>query len=115
VGLTDVVPANMTNDKIADMRRKIMDEMKRVASLPDGSPELKEFNDRIKSRVIESRRGLAKFVNSPPGFGFRSSNSGWMTHLQDLNRTPGFRKSVTLKPELNAIDQSLASGKNVWR
>jgi Zn-dependent M16 (insulinase) family peptidase len=38
-----------------------------------------------------------------------------MTHLLDLNRTPGFRKSVTLKPELNAVDQSLASEKNVWR
>ncbi|HKP37975.1 MAG TPA: hypothetical protein VJT71_14045 [Pyrinomonadaceae bacterium] len=115
VGLTDVAPVNMTNEKISDIRQKIMDEMKRLASLPDGSPELKEFNDRMKSRVIETRRGLAKFVNSPPGFGFRNSNSGWMTHLLDLNRTPGFRKSVTLKPELNAIDQSLASGKNIWR
>ena len=115
VGLTDVVPANMTNEKIADIRLKIMNEMKRVASFADGSPELKEFNDRLKSRVIQTRRSLAKFVNSPPGFGFRNTFSEWMTHLLDLNRTPGFRKSVTLKPELNAVDQSLASDKNVWR
>ena len=115
VGLTDVAPANMTNEKIADIRQKIMNEMKRVASFPDGSPELKEFNERLKSRVIQTRRTLAKFVNSPPGFGFRSSGSEWMTHLLDLNRTPGFRKSVTFKQELNAIDQSLASEKNVWR
>jgi Zn-dependent M16 (insulinase) family peptidase len=115
IGLTDVVPANMTNEKIADIRQKIMNEIKRVALFPDGSPELKEFNDRLKSRVIQTRRSLAKLVNSPPGFGFRGTFSEWMTHLLDLNRTPGFRKSVTLKPELNAVDQSLATDKNVWR
>jgi hypothetical protein len=92
-----------------------MDEMKRVASFADGSAELKEFNERVKSRVIQTRRGLSKFVNSPPGFGFRNTDSGWMTHLQDLNRTPGFRKSVTLKPELAAVDELLASDKNAWR
>jgi Zn-dependent M16 (insulinase) family peptidase len=115
VYLTDVSPANMTDEKIADIRQKIMDEMKRVASFPDGSPELKEFNDRLKSRVIQTRRGLSKFVNSPPGFGFRNADSGWMTHLIDLNRTPGFRKSVTLKPELAAVEQFISSDKNAWR
>jgi Zn-dependent M16 (insulinase) family peptidase len=115
MGLTDVVPSNMTDEKIASVRQKIMDEMKRVASFADGSAELKEFNERVKSRVIQTRRGLSKFVNSPPGFGFRNTDSGWMTHLQDLNRTPGFRKSVTLKPELAAVDQLLSSDKNEWR
>ena len=115
VALTDVAPANMTNEKIAGIRQKVMDEMKRIAALPDGSPELKEFNERIKSRVIQTRRGLSKFVNSPPGFGFRNADSSWMTHLLDLNRTPGFRKSVTLKPELASVEQMLASDRNVWR
>jgi Zn-dependent M16 (insulinase) family peptidase len=115
VGLTDVVPSNMTDEKISSVRQKIMDEMKRVASFADGSAELKEFNERVKSRVIQTRRGLSKFVNSPPGFGFRNTDSGWMTHLLDLNRTPGFRKSVTLKPELAAVDELLASDKNAWR
>lgn len=115
VGLADVAPSNMTDEKIAAIRQKILDEMKRVASFADGSAELKEFNERVKSRVIQTRRGLSKFVNSPPGFGFRNTDSGWMTHLQDLNRTPGFRKSVTLKPELAAVDELLASDKNAWR
>jgi Zn-dependent M16 (insulinase) family peptidase len=115
VGLTDVAPANMTDEKIAAIRQKITDEMRRVATLPDGSPELKEFNDRLKSRVIQNRRALSKFVNSPPGFGFRNTDSGWMTHLLDLNRTAGFRKSVTLKPELAAVEQLLSSDRNEWR
>ncbi|HLM55937.1 MAG TPA: hypothetical protein VK422_07370 [Pyrinomonadaceae bacterium] len=115
VALTDVTPANMTPEKIGEMRQKILDELKRIASLPDGSPELAEFNTRLKNRVIQSRRALSKFVNSPPGFGFRSSDAGWMSHLIDLNRTPGFRKSVTLKPELAAVDRLLDSRENVWR
>ncbi|HEV2859590.1 MAG TPA: hypothetical protein VGX48_01130 [Pyrinomonadaceae bacterium] len=115
VNLTDVTPSNMTPEKIGEMRRKILDELKRIASLPDGSPELAEFNTRLKNRVTQNRRALSKFVNSPPGFGFRSSDAGWMSHLIDLNRTPGFRKSVTLKPELAAVDKLLDSKENVWR
>jgi Zn-dependent M16 (insulinase) family peptidase len=115
VGLTDAAPANMTEEKIGAVRQKVSEEMKRVASFPDGSAELKEFNDRMKSRVVQVRRTLSKLVNSPPGFGFRNSDSGWMTHLVDLNRTPGFRKSVTLKPELAAVEQIVSSDKNAWR
>jgi hypothetical protein len=115
VGLTDVAPSNMTDEKIASVRQKVVDEMRRVASFADGSPELREFNERMRSRVIQTRRTLSKFVNSPPGFGFRGTNSEWMTHLLDLNRTQGFRKSVTLKPELAAVDEILASDKNAWR
>ncbi|HYE16670.1 MAG TPA: hypothetical protein VD968_19680 [Pyrinomonadaceae bacterium] len=115
VGLTDVAPAYMTPENIANIRQRILDEMKRIAALPDNSPELTEFNSRLRNRVIQNRRALSKFVNSPPGFGFRSSDAGWMTHLQDLNRTPGFRKSVTLKPELDNVEKLLAGGRNVWR
>jgi len=115
MGLTDVAPANMTEQKIAEVRQKILDEMKRIASFKDGSPELGEFNERLRNRIIQNRRALSKFVNSPPGFGFRSSDAGWMSHLIDLNRTRGFRKSVTMKPELAAIERLLSAKENVWR
>ena len=115
IALTDVVPANMTPEKLGEMRQKVVDELRRVASFSDGSPELAEFNTRLRNRVIQNRRALSKFVNSPPGFGFRSSDAGWMSHLIDLNRTPGFRKSVTLRPELEHIDKLLAGKENVWR
>ncbi len=115
IGLTDVIPANMTEPKIAEVRQKILDEMKRIASFRDGSPELAEFNERLKNRIIQNRRALSKFVNSPPGFGFRSSDAGWMSQLIDLNRTKGFRKSVTMKPELAAIEKHLSARENVWR
>jgi Zn-dependent M16 (insulinase) family peptidase len=115
IGFVDVPPANMTEQKVVETRQQMQDEIARIASFKDGSPELTEFNDRIKNRVTEARRGLAKFVNSPPGFGFRNTGSGWMDQLERINKTPGFTKSVTMKSEMAYVDKQLASGVNVWR
>lgn len=115
VGITEVAPVNMTEQKITEARQKVIDEIKRIAALPDGSSELAEFNARLKNRLTETRRGLAKFVNSPPGFGFRNTQSGWMDQLDRINETPGFRKSVTMKPDMAFVDQQLAETQNVWR
>ncbi|HEX5708995.1 MAG TPA: hypothetical protein VFX96_16965, partial [Pyrinomonadaceae bacterium] len=115
IGFGDVPPANMTTEKIQQARQKITDEIRRIASLADGSPELREFNERLMNRVIQRRRDLSKFVNSPPGFGFRNTSSAWMSHLRSLEEVKGFRKSVTLKTEMAAIERQLASGKNFWR
>jgi Zn-dependent M16 (insulinase) family peptidase len=86
-----------------------------VAAFPDGSAELKEFNGRALSRVSETERQLANFVNTPPAFGARNTGSAWMDHLLLLESTPEFRKSVTLKPQLTDIRKELTSGKNIWR
>ena len=115
IGLTDVTPANMTPEKMSAVREKVLAELARVASLPDGSPELVEFNTRLMNRVTERRRDLSKFVNSPPGFGFRGSSSAWMEHLRSLEKIKGFRKSVTLKAEMAEVEKLLGGGKNVWR
>ncbi len=115
LGLSDYPPAAMTKAKVATVRAMIVKELKRIAAWKDGSPELKEFNGRMLNQITGTRRELAKFVNSPPGFGFRNTGSGWMSHLDDLNKTPGFRKSVTLKSDLDAIEQELGNGRNIWR
>jgi Zn-dependent M16 (insulinase) family peptidase len=115
LGLSEVEPTQATKANIEVIRRKILDELKRIASFRDGSPELKEFNERVKNRAIQTRRAGSKFVNSPPGFGFRNTDTGWMMHLEDLHRTPGFRKSVTLKPQLAAVEELIRSDRNVWR
>jgi Zn-dependent M16 (insulinase) family peptidase len=115
ISFVDVAAANMTEEKLAAVRRKVVDEVARIASLPDGSPELAEFNARIASRVVEAARSMSKFVNSPPGFGFRGTFSAWMNHLEDLNKAGGFRKSVTMKPELAHVEQLLAGKGNFWR
>ncbi len=114
VGLSDVAPSNMTEAKIAAARQKMLDELRRVAAFKDNSPELSEFNSRLKSRVIETRRALSKIVNTPPGFGFRNTGALWMEHLESLNRAVGFRKSLTLRPEMAGVEKLISSGENAW-
>ncbi|HYC90645.1 MAG TPA: hypothetical protein VEO54_15625 [Thermoanaerobaculia bacterium] len=111
----NVAPANLTNEKLAEIRKRVMDELARVAAFPDGSAELKELNKRVLSRVSETERQLANFVNTPPSWGGRGTGSGWMDQLLLLERTSDFRKSVTLGPQLAAVRKLLASDKNIWR
>ena len=59
-----------------------MEEFARVAAFNDGSLELKEFNDRFRNALTAYRRDLSKFVNTPPGFGFRNGSNGYGWLLQ---------------------------------
>jgi hypothetical protein len=113
--VVDLPSANITEAVMKEMRGRITAEIARIASWKDGSPELIEFNGRLRDRIMEQRRDLAKFINSPPRFGFRDTGSGWLDHLQEVNKTPGVRKSVTLKSELAAIERMLEGKQNFWR
>ena len=114
VGFGDVPVTKMNPKDLSDVRGKVIEEFGKVAAWKDGSPELKEFNDRVRSRVTQTRRSLSKFVNSPPGFGFRNTRSDWVDQLRDMNRIGGFQRSVTMKPTLDAIDKLLADNTNIW-
>lgn len=111
---TDVAPLNFNDEKLSAVRAMVQEEIGRIASLPDESPELAEFNSRIESRLIELQRELANFVNTPPRFGFRSVGSNWMDHLLALEKTLGARKSVTLKPQIASVRKLIESRKNFW-
>ncbi|HEX7706122.1 MAG TPA: hypothetical protein VF701_06640 [Thermoanaerobaculia bacterium] len=104
----------MTPEMLGRIRTIVMGELARIAAFEDGSPELKELNDRILNRVTESERQLANFVNTPPSWGARGTGSVWMDQLRQLERTPDFRKSVTLRPQLERVRALLSSGKNIW-
>ena len=111
----DVPVARMNDADLSALRGHVLAEFARIAAYPDGSAELAAFNARLKSRILERRRELAKFVDSPPGFGFRNVGSDWVTHLYRLNREPGFRKSLTEKAELDEIEKLVAGDRNLWR
>ncbi len=117
IGLSDVPATNLNADKAALIRQKIMEEFARIAAFNDGSPELKEFNDRFRNALTAYRRNLSKFVNTPPGFGFRNGSNGygWLMQTRFLNEEGDFRKSVTMKPQVEQVESLLASGKNFWR
>ncbi len=113
--LDNVAVSTFTDEKIAAVRQKIVAELARIAAFPDGSAELKAFNERVLSRVGEQERQLANFVNTPPAWGARGTGSFWMDQLLLLERTPEFRKSLTLDPQMTSIRKLLAAKKNIWR
>jgi hypothetical protein len=115
IELGDVRPAAMTDDGLRAIRGVVVDEIQRIASFADGSAELKAFNERIASRVAERERQALKFLGTPPGFGARNGSSAWPNLLLQLERSPGDRKSLVLKPELARVRALLASDRNVWR
>jgi len=114
IGFVDVPVAKMNERDLSDLRARVIAELDRLAALSGDSPELREFNERVRSRVLSRQRDLSKFVNSPPGFGFRGNGPDWMTHLYKLNREAGFRKSLTMKSVLESIDRTAASTGNPW-
>jgi len=113
--IDNVAVPNITNEKLAELRTKVTAELARIAAFPDGSAELKEFNARVLSRVAETERQLANFVNTPPSWGARGTGSGWMDQLLLLERTSDFKKSVTLGPQIENIRKQLNANKNLWR
>ncbi|HEY6039303.1 MAG TPA: hypothetical protein VIV58_33705 [Kofleriaceae bacterium] len=110
------VKADKLDDKtLAEVRAVILAQLAHLAKLPANDPELVAFDRGVQSRLINLRRALAKFLDSPPGFGYRTTNAKWHDHLYRLGKTAAFAKSLTMKPELAAIDKLLASGANPWR
>ena len=97
------------------IRGLVLAEIKTIAAYPDGSEELQAFNDRANNRVIEQRRNLRKFLNTPPRFGYRGTGSRWLDHLQRLNDEGSFKRSLILKDELSFAEKELARSENIWR
>ncbi len=115
IGLSGVRADKLDAKTVDDVRTLVLAELDRIAKLPDGDPELVAFDQKIETRVVDMRRRLAKFLDTPPGFGFRGTGSGWIDHLHELSKTKGFRKSLTLRPELAAIEKIVGGSKNPWR
>src|SRR5262249_35801814 len=115
INVGGVKPDKLDAKTVAQVRALILDELKHVASLPPHDPELVAFNDRAKSTIAGWRRRYNKFLDTPPGFGFRGTGSSWINHLHQLNKTPGFQKSLTLKQALAAASSAVSDAStNPW-
>lgn len=115
VGLNNIKRETAEEAVMDSVRRIVQGELAAVAGYADGSDELKQFNERAANRVKERRRDLRKFLNSPPGFGFRGTGAEWYGHLKRLQKAEGFRKRLTLDDELQFAETLLKSGKNFWK
>lgn len=113
--LTGITAENLTAANAVKVRQAIKDELLRISAFKDNSPELLEFNKRLKNSGTDYKRSLAKFVNSPPKFGFRNTFTSWYDQLDFLSKTDQFRKSIILNPQFAEIEARLATGKNFWK
>jgi len=115
IGFDNVSPAATTEKMIDSVRALVLSEIRLIADAPDNSDALNEFNERVRSRVIERARDIKQFLNSPPRFGYRGSGSRWIDHLQVLNKVGGFERQLTLQNELKFVENLLDSKKNFWK
>ena len=114
LGLQNVKPEHLTRADVEAVRAKVLAKLKRIAELPGDDPELVALDARVSSRIVETRRDLAKRLNSPPRFGYRGTGSEWSDFLHLLSKSPGFEKSLTQKPALAEVEKILAGGGNPW-
>ncbi len=115
IGFDGVSAAATTEKMIDSVRAIVLSEIKAIADSPDNSEMLNDFNERLRSRVIERARDIKQFLNSPPRFGYRGSGSRWIDHLQVLNKADGFQRELAMQNELKFIDDLLNSKKNFWK
>ncbi|MFQ5499390.1 MAG: hypothetical protein ACE5FH_06935 [Candidatus Zixiibacteriota bacterium] len=114
VGISNVKRESLEEAAVDSVRNMVAAEFAAVGNLADGSPELAQFNQRLLNRVIERKREISKFLNSPPGFGFRGTSARWLTHLMRLERLGGFRRQLALNEQFAQMEQMMAGDHNIW-
>ncbi|MEZ4647285.1 MAG: hypothetical protein R3E97_00625 [Candidatus Eisenbacteria bacterium] len=114
LGFSNVDPAVAAPQTLQQIRTTVLDEIRRIAAEPEGSEALAEFNDRARSLLLQNRRSLRTFLNSPPRFGYRGTGSVWVDRLQSLHEKGGFRRDLGMREEFAYADSVLGSGGNPW-
>ncbi|MGB5107427.1 MAG: hypothetical protein WBP42_12030 [Candidatus Zixiibacteriota bacterium] len=111
----DIKRESCTPEMIDSVRSIILREIMTVASFADGSAELTTFNQQALERISSRERGMRTFLNSPPRFGERSSGAQWMTAVQRLHKSGGFKRSLAFADEIAYARQQVSNSKNIWR
>jgi hypothetical protein len=115
LGAQSVSAAHANEASLRAVRDLVLDRLRAVAALPDGSAELAAFGERVKARIASARRGLDKALDTPPRFGDRGIGDFWIRQVTDMNRTGGFRKSLAQKDAYDHARAVAESPANPWR
>jgi hypothetical protein len=70
IGFGDVPVSKMNEKDLSDVRMKVIEEFRKVADWKDGSPELRAFNDRVRSRIVETTAQPGKVREFTSGIWF---------------------------------------------
>ncbi|HEY2515189.1 MAG TPA: hypothetical protein VGI39_30190 [Polyangiaceae bacterium] len=115
VGVESVASSHADEASMKALQDLVKAELEKVAALPDGSPELAAFNDRVTARVVARRRAIDKFMDTPPEFGTRGTGETWVQLTDDLTRVPGFVRKLTYKGGIDRALSLAGSTHNEWR
>lgn len=111
----DLDNQHISKKRIDEVRALVHTELQRLHEMPDNSAELLAFNREIASRLVEYKKEIANYLNSPPMFGFRSgAGPGWLQLMADIEQEPGFRKSLIRRESMAKIERMIESGQNIW-
>lgn len=114
IGLSGLRPAEVTTVLVEELRRQVRDELATIAAWEPDDPSLEGFNERVHASLLASEREARDVLNRPPGFGARGLRGDWHGHLEKLERTEGFEKSLTLGPQHQAARRVLDQPGNPW-
>jgi len=116
IALEGLDNSHITEQMVDSVRTMIINEIRRVNGFVDGSEDLLEFNREVESHLIQMRKQIEDYLNSPPMFGFRSGPAGeWLSNLEVLEKDGGFRKSLVRGSHFAYAESVLATGKNIWK
>ena len=114
IGISNVDPDAADLQTMGQVQNIIIKEIAEIASYPNGSPELTEFNQQAADYLSQRQRDYRAFLDSPPRFGYRHTSSGWMRMLSELHRQGGFERSLVFGELVEKTKQSLEQSDNIW-
>jgi Zn-dependent M16 (insulinase) family peptidase len=116
LGITGVRNKVINEETIHKVKKILSEELQRIRSFADNSEELAEFNDRARSRLVQNKKQIFNYLNSPPMFGFRSfAASGWVNLLLSVEKQTGNRRSLVLKDMFAFAENQLNHKENIWK
>ena len=96
------------------MRGVVMDRIRWMHDLTEGSAGLSELAEKARARIRSRRRSTLKTMDGPPRFGEGGGDPSWHRFMDQLAAGPGFVKSFGAEAELDRLLKELDAGGNPW-
>lgn len=115
-GLVGVRNSAVEKETLERVKKIITEEIERIYNFTDGSEELVAFNQKVIARLVQNKKQIGNYLNSPPMFGFRSGAAGgWISLLLGVEKQKGFRRSLVLRDGFAFAEKQLESQANIWK
>jgi Zn-dependent M16 (insulinase) family peptidase len=113
VGFSGIPGNQLTEQRIEQLRSRIVATMRQIAEYPDNSKDLVEFNQLIASQTKAWHRSQSIWIRNAPRFGL-NYETGWKEYFEYLEMNPSFVRSISDEPVWTTIKTRIKSGKNIW-